>query len=220
MIDLLIRRELRNTLRDPQTIFQPLLFFALTICLFPIVLGIEGDSLAKSAPAAVWIALLFACLLAAGNLFEQDYANGILTQDVLHLPDLWLLIIAKILAAWTCFVMPLLIMLPLMGALLNITPARLPGIAAQTALGSLSLLAIATLGAVLTLNRKRTVFLQFLITVPLYLPTLIIGSNATHNLLIGLPVAGEYALLGAIALFSGLSIVPFSTLALRNQALP
>ena len=220
MLDSLIRRELGNTLRAPQTIFQPFLFFALTICLFPIALGTDSSSLSDSAPAALWIALLFACLLASGTLFEADYADGILAQDVIHLPDLWLLIVAKILAAWVSFVVPFLILLPLMAALFNIPFQLLPGIATQTALGSFSLLAIATLGAVLTLSRKRAVFLKFLIVVPFYLPLLIIATTATRNLLIGLPVGGESALLGAFALFSGLSIVPFSTLALRTQPLP
>ena len=219
MFDLLIRRELRNHLRDPQRLFQPPLFFVLTICLFPIALGMDANLLLQSAPAALWVPLMLSCLLAAANLFEEDYANGMLAQDAIHLPDLWLLVLAKVLAVWLSFFLPFAILLPLTGTILGIALTRLPEIAAQTALGSFSFSMIATLGAVLTLNRRGNTFLQFLIVIPFYLPLLMIASNATRNLLIGLPVSGERALLGAFALFSALSVIPFSSLALRTQSL-
>ena len=65
MLSLLIRRELRASLRNPQILLQPVLFFTLTICLFPLASGADNEALARIAPAALWIALLLAALLAA-----------------------------------------------------------------------------------------------------------------------------------------------------------
>lgn len=216
----LIYRELRTAWREPQAIFQPIIFFAITISLFPIALGADSNTLQNSAPAALWLALLLASMLAASSLFAEDFADGTLSQDVIHLSDLWLAIIAKVCAAWLTFLLPLLILLPLFCLMLHIPMTALPAVALETALGSFALLMIGTLGAVLTLNKGKSTFLQFLIVVPLYFPILILGTTATAHLLHGFSISGELALLAAFSLFALISIVPFATLALRYQPLP
>ena len=220
MLAILIRRELHTGLRNPQTILQPLLFYTLTIILFPLATGADNDTLIRTAPAALWIALLLAALLAGEQLFAADYADGTLSQDCLHLPDLWLLLPAKLAAAWLRFTLPLLAILPLLALMLHIPAAHLPTTAALLALGSLPLLLIGALGAVLTLAHTHGTFLRFLIVVPLYIPVLIIGVTAGHDDLLGLAIGGHYALLGAFALFACITIIPFATLALKAQPLP
>ena len=98
MLSLLIRRELRASLRSPHTLLQPVLFFTLTICLFPLASGADNEALARIAPAALWIALLLAALLASEQLFAEDYADGTLSQDRIHLHELWQLLAAKLAA--------------------------------------------------------------------------------------------------------------------------
>lgn len=220
MLTILIRRELHTSLRNPQTILQPLLFYTLTIILFPLASGADNDTLLRTAPAALWIALLLAALLAGEQLFAADYADGTLSQDRIHLPDLWLLLPAKLTAAWLRFTLPLLAMLPLLALMLHIPAANIPATAALLALGSLPLLLIGALGAVLTLTQTHGTFLRFLIVVPLYIPVLIIGVTAGHDNLLGLTIGGHYALLGAFSLFALITIIPFATLALKAQHLP
>ena len=220
MLATLIRRELHTSLRNPQTILQPLLFYTLTIILFPLASGADNDTLLRIAPAALWIALLLAALLAGEQLFAADYADGTLSQDRLHLPDLWLLLPAKLAAAWLRFTLLLLAILPLLALMLHIPAANIPATAALLALGSLPLLLIGALGAVLTLAQTHGTFLRFLIVVPLYIPILIIGVTAGHDNLLGLAIGGHYALLGAFSLFALITIIPFATLALKAQHLP
>lgn len=220
IIKALIARELLNTWRNPQAILQPLLFFILTICLFPIALGADNASLSKIAPAALWIALLLAALLASEQLFYTDYQAGTLSQDIIHLEDTWLLLLAKLIAAWLRFALPLIVCLPLIILLLHIPLHALGLISALMMLGSFCLLLIGMIGAALTLSQSQSTFLVFLIVVPLYLPLLIIGVSATQDGLLGLPVSGFFALLGAFSLFSLITIVPFSLLAIKAQALP
>lgn len=215
----LLTRELLVTWRNPQLIFQPLLFFVLTLCLFPIALGADNNTLAHIAPAALWIALLLAALLAGEQLFASDYQDGTLSQDALHIP-LWQLVAVKIAAAWLRFVLPLLLALPLIAIMLHLPFARLPLTAALLAIGSLALLLIAGIGAALTLGQTQATFLRYLIVIPLYLPVLIIGVTASADHFMGLPVHGHTALLAAFALFSLIGMIPFTALALRTQALP
>ena len=220
MLTLLIARELRASLRNPHTLLQPVLFFILTLCLFPLAGGADNDTLLRIAPAALWIALLFAALLASEQLFADDYADGTLSQDRLHLDDLWLLLAAKLIAAWLRFTLPLLAVLPLLALMLHIPAGKLPAVAALLALGSLPLLLIGTLGAVLTLAQSHGTFLRFLIVVPLYIPVLIIGVTACSDVLLGLAIHGHYALLGAFNLFALITLLPFGSLAIKAQSLP
>ena len=215
----LLIRELLVTWRNPQLIFQPLLFFILTLCLFPIALGTDSNTLSHIAPAAVWIALLLAALLAGEQLFAADYQDGTLSQDALHIA-LWQLVIIKIAAAWLRFVLPLLLALPLVAVMLHIPAARLPMTAALLAIGSLALLLIAAIGAALTLAQSQATFLRYLIVIPLYLPVLIIGVTASADHFMGLPIHGHAALLAAFTLFSLIGMVPFTALAIRAQSLP
>ena len=144
MLSLLIRRELRASLRSPHTLLQPVLFFTLTICLFPLASGADNEALARIAPAALWIALLLAALLASEQLFAEDYADGTLSQDRIHLHELWQLLAAKLAAAWLRFTLPLLAVLPLLALMLHIPATKLPARAALLALGSLPLLLVGT----------------------------------------------------------------------------
>ncbi|MDO4644133.1 MAG: heme exporter protein CcmB [Cardiobacteriaceae bacterium] len=220
MLNLLIRREIRNNLRNPQSILQPVLFFILTICLFPLAIGADNDALTHIASAALWIVLLLAALLASEQLFNEDYADGTLSQDYIHLDEFWQLLLAKLITAWLRFALPLLAALPILALMLHIPINHWFSIAGLLALGSLPLLLIGMLGAVLTLAQNHSTFLRFLIVVPLYIPILIIGVIATHDTLLSLSIKGHYALLGAFTLFSLITVLPFSTLALKVQNLP
>lgn len=216
---LLIQRELLGHWRNPQSILQPILFFALTLCLFPIALGADNASLQQISPAALWIVLLLSTLLGAEKIFRLDYETGILAQDRLHFSELWLTVLSKIIAAWLQFILPLLLILPILALLLHLSYHHLPIIALLLTMGSFCLLLIGTMGAALTLSGTQSTFLLFLIVVPFYIPTLIIGVTATHDALIGLSIQAQIALLGAILFFSLITVLPFSALAIRNQSL-
>ena len=213
----LLRREALSARRNHQALLQPLVLYALLVCLFPLALGADEDSLVKLAPAALWLPLLLATVLAAEQLLAADRACGQLSQDVLHL-ELWLLLLAKIIIAWLRLVLPLLL-LPLLSLLLHLPPARLPGLLALLTLASLALLSLAAIGASLTLGAARATFLQLLIVLPLQIPLLLLGVMASRDYLHGLAIGGYYALLGALALFSLLCALPFGSLALRSHSL-
>ncbi len=214
----LLRREALSARRNHQALLQPLVLYALLVCLFPLALGADEDSLVKLAPAALWLPLLLATVLAAEQLLAADRACGQLSQDVLHL-ELWLLLLAKIIIAWLRLVLPLLLLLPLLSLLLHLPPARLPGLLALLTLASLALLSLAAIGASLTLGAARATFLQLLIVLPLQIPLLLLGVMASRDYLHGLAIGGYYALLGALALFSLLCALPFGSLALRSHSL-
>lgn len=214
-----LKREQLNLWRQPQMVLQPLFLYILMLILFPLALGSDNQSLANLAPAALWLPLLFAVLLASEQLYQQDYANAVLSQDVL-LDDLWLLVLAKILMAWLRLLLPLLLLLPLFALLLHLSWAQLPHLALIMLLGSASLLPIASMGAALTLGQNQQTLLRFLIILPLNVPILIFAVVASRDALLGLNVSGHEALLAALSLFSFLCAIPFTCFGLRSHILP
>lgn len=220
MLTHLIKRELKNTLRKPQQIIQPIIFYSLTLCLFPLALGADKNSLQTITPAALWISLLLATLLATQTLFQEDYEDGTLSQDIIHIDPLSLGIASKISIAWLRFILPLYLIMPLFCLMFHIPLQKLPVLLLLLSLGSASLFFIGAIGAAITLSESQQNFLLFLIVLPFYFPALIIGVKATQDALIGLPSSGTSALLGALMLFSLLLSLPFTALALRAQNLP
>lgn len=216
----LLHRELLLTWRNLHSLLQPLLFFALTTLLYPIALGTDAESLRRSAPAALWLSLTFATLLASESLYHQDYQDGTLSQDRLSPTPLWISLSAKLLAAWLRFILPLLLILPLLALMLRLPFNNLATTGILLSLSSASLLLIASIGATLTLHPTHPIFLRYLIVLPLYIPTLIVAISAHRHSLSGLAINGYYALLSALAIFSALLAIPFSALAIKNQPLP
>lgn len=219
MLNNIIYREILTTLRNTHILLQPLLFFILTLLLFPIALGADNNTLRQTAPAALWIALLLASLLAAGQLFQHDFDDGTLAQDCIHFQEFWLVILAKLLTIWLRFILPLLLTLPLLALMFHIPLQHLPKIALLLFCGSFTLLLLGGVGAALTLTQNHNSFLLFLITLPFYIPALIIGATATHDAVLGLSIDGQLALLTALMLFTILTALPFTTLAIKSQSL-
>lgn len=213
-------RELLTSWRNLQNAIQPLIFFMFTLMLFPISIGSDADSLNTIAPAAIYLSLIFAILLASEQLYHNDYNDGTLSQDCLSKIDLHLIILIKIIAVWLRFILPLILISPILLIMLNISLNNLIASIALLLLSSLSLLFLASIGASLTLIQNNNAFLRFLITLPFYIPILIIAITAQKNQLNQLDISGYYALLTALLLFSGLISLTFTVLAIKNQPLP
>ena len=99
----------------------------LVVTLLPLGLGPDLNLLSRIAPGVLWIALLLAALLSLPRMFEADDEDGSL--DVLatgRLP-LELAAAAKALAHWISTGIPLALMAPVLGLLLNLEHRGLSG---------------------------------------------------------------------------------------------
>ena len=215
----LLQREFLIHLRNISQIIWSLVFFILTLCLFPLALGADKKLLLEVAPAALWITLILAILPASENLLKEDYNDGSLSQDYIHI-DLYLVLIAKIFVSWLKFIIPIILVLPLATLFLNLSLIQLPIISLQIIIGSLGLFLLGSLASTLILSGTENRFLLFLIVMPFFIPLLIFGVSATKDLILELPYLAKMAILLALSLFYILIILPFSVLAIKSQNLP
>ena len=100
-------------------------------------------------------------------------------------------------------------MAPLAGLSLGVPSAALLGIIAPIALGTLVLSLIGAIGAALTLGVRRSGVLLTLLTLPLAMPVLIFGAQATDSAIRGVSFAAPLYLLGAMAVL-GITLAPLA----------
>jgi heme exporter protein B len=166
----------------------------------PLGLGPDLNLLARIAAGILWIALLLAALLSLNRIFEADYEDG--TLDVLatgHLP-LELVATAKSLAHWLTTGIPLALLAPVLGILLNLDLASYPILVGTTLVGTPAVSFLGAIGAALTVKARRGGLLLALVVLPLYVPTLIFGISAVSAAAGPAGMGAAFLILAAISL--------------------
>ncbi len=199
----LLKRDLLLQARDGGAVGTALGFFLVVVTLMPLGLGPDLNLLSRIAPGVLWIALLLAALLSLPRIFEADDEDGSL--EVLATGDLPLELAAaaKSLAHWISTGIPLALLAPVLGILLNLELAAYPVLVATMLAGTPAVSFLGAIGAALTLRARRGGLLLALLVLPLYVPTLIFGITAMAAATGG-PGGFEasFLILVAISLFS------------------
>jgi heme exporter protein B len=116
------------------------------------------------------------------------------------------------LAHWLTTGLPLTLMAPLLGVLLNLPVAGYVWLLVSLALGTPALSVIGTFGAALTVGLRRGGLLLSLLVLPLYVPTLIFGAEVARRGAEGMPVVTPLAFLAGISLACA-ALIPFAAAA-------
>lgn len=204
-----LKRDLMLAYRKKSDLFNPLIFFLMVATLFPLGVSPEPDFLAEVAPGVVWVAALLATLLSMDSLFRSDFEDGTLEQTLLSPQPLFIVVLAKVLAHWMMSGLPLTLLAPLLGVMLFLPAEGMSGLMLSLLIGTPTLSLIGAIGAALTVGLRKGGVLISLLVLPLYIPVLIFGTSAVQAAVTGLPLAGFFALLGAI-LALGLVMAPLA----------
>lgn len=174
----LVARDLKLAFRQGGGAGNALGFLLAVIVLVPFGIGPDQALLQRIAPGVLWIALLLSVLLSADRVFQADYEDGSLELLTMGPVLTELVVLAKAAAHWLTSGLPLAVLAPLLGFLLNLEPRTVPVLLAAMLLGSLGLSLLATLGAAVTVGLRRGGLIVSLIILPLYVPLLIFGVAA------------------------------------------
>jgi heme exporter protein B len=214
----LLGRDLRLAVHEGSAIGAALGFYLIVVAMLPLSVGPDLALLSRIAPGLLWLALLLSALLSLGRLFETDFEDGSL--DIMATAPLPLeaVVAAKGLAHWLSTAVPLALLAPVLGVMLNLDLAAVPPLVATMLIGTPAISFIGTIGAALTLRSRRGGLLIALLVLPLYVPTLIFGISAINALLLG-PAGGGASLLILAALsLASLVLAPIAAAAaLRAQ---
>ncbi|HCY47387.1 MAG TPA: heme exporter protein CcmB [Alphaproteobacteria bacterium] len=195
----------------------PLSFFVITVILVPFVVGPEPGILTRIAGGTVWVAALLAVLLTLDRLYQADRDDGSLDHLVMSGLPLELLVLAKCIAHWLAFTLPVIIMAPLMGLLLQLPLEGHVALVLGLLVGSPALTFLGSAGAALVVSIRRGGLLLALLVLPLYIPVLIFGASAVEASLLNRSMSDPLMLLTAFSLLSAFIGVVGSSLALRLE---
>jgi heme exporter protein B len=213
----LVRRDLRLSVRQGGALGTALGFYMIVVTLLPLGLGADLNLLSRIAPGVLWIALLLSALLSLPRVFGADYEDGSL--DILATGPLPLELVAaaKALAHWISTGIPLTLMAPVLGILLNLEIGAYPMLVATMLVGTPAVSFIGAVGAALTLRAHRGGLLIALLVLPLYVPTLVFGMATISALLGPGGVSSPLLILTAISLMAVILGPIAAAAALRAQ---
>lgn len=214
----LLARDLKLSLRAGTDATTAVMFFVVTVVMFPLAIGPEATLLSRIAAGIIWVAALLASLLSLERLFANDYEDGSLDLLALSPLPLEACALAKVAAHWLVTGLPLIAAAPLLALLMDMPAAGFGVLVLSLALGTPSLSLIGAAGAALTLGARRGGVLLSLLVLPLFVPVLIFGATAVEASLTGTSAQPHLLLLAGI-LAAALPLAPIAAAAAIRQAL-
>ncbi len=210
-----LKRDLKIALRNPASILNPLLFFVISVALFPLAISPESAILAQIAAGVIWVASMLATLLSLSALFHDDFEHGVLEQMVISPHSLSLIMLAKTTAHWLLTGVPIILLAPLLGTFLFLDNDSIGVLMLTLLLATPSLSLIGTMGSSLVVSVKNSGILLSLLVLPLYIPILIFASGAVAQHQLTLSISGQLYFLASILLLSLMSAPFVSALAVK-----
>jgi heme exporter protein B len=208
----LLTRDLRLALRLGGGGGIGVAFFVLAVVLIPLGVGREAATLARIAGGVLWIAALLAALLSLDRIFQADFEDGSLDQLMLSPLALEQVTLAKAIAHWLTTGLPMTLIAPVLGVMLQLPDGALPVLIASMAIGTPALSLIGAVGAAITVGVRRGGLLLSILVLPLYIPTLMFGARAVELALLDLSPWPTLGMLAALTLFSA-ALTPFAAAA-------
>lgn len=213
----IVRRDLRLALRQGSDSVMVVMFFILTVVLFPFGIGPEGNILARVASGVIFVAALLASMLSLERLFQTDYEDGSLELLALSPVPMEVIVLGKVCAHWLTTGLPLMIASPLLAILMNMDEKGFTMLMLALALATPALSLIGAIGAALVLGSRRGGVLISLLVLPLFVPVLIFGVGLIEAAIGGFAVKSQILVLSAI-LFACLAFCPFAAAAAVRQS--
>ena len=198
----IIRRDLSLVMRQGSDAFVVLIFFIVTVTLFP--LGVSPDPLILQnlASGIVWVGALLAAMLSLDRLFQTDYDDGSLELLVLSPYPLEIVVLCKCFVHWLTTGLPIMVISPVLALMLNIKTGAFLYLITSMALGTPVISLLGAVGAALVLGSRRSGVLIALLIIPLTIPILLFGVGAIQAATEGYSASSPLMFLGAFLLFS------------------
>lgn len=213
----LILRDMRLSVRVGGGALMGALFYFIVVSMIPFAIGPDLNLLARIGPAMLWIGALLSTLLALDRLFASDHDDGSLDLLTMSGLPLELTVAAKAIAHWLTTALPLVVITPVLGLMLNVELSAMGYVALTLLAGTPSLTFIGLIGAALSVTLRRGGLLMAILVLPLTVPVLIFGVAAANAAIVGpAPFGPPFTILCALSLASFV-LGPFAAAAALRQ---
>ncbi|RJE88060.1 heme exporter protein CcmB [Paracoccus onubensis] len=177
----LLKRDLTLATRAGGGFGLAVAFFLILCALVPFGVGPDSEALRPIAPGILWVGALLSSLLSLDRIFALDHEDGSL--DLLATAPIPLegVVAVKALAHWITTGLPLVVAAPVFGLLLHLPGGAVSWLILSLLIGTPALSMLGAFGAGVTVGLRRGGLLLSLLVLPLYIPTLIFGTEVTRR---------------------------------------
>lgn len=182
------RKDALAELRGKHATTSTLFFAAVVLLLFGFALGPDTRKLTEAAPGLLWLAIVFAGLLAVGRLHVVETDDGALEQLALYPIDRRAIYAGKAISGLAAMLVLGAVLLPVVAILYGIDLAGAwPALVATLLLGCIGFAAVGTFYAGVTVRMRAREVMLPLLMLPVIAPLLLAAVKGTTAALGGDP---------------------------------
>ena len=191
----LIITDIKISLRKKNESIISILFFLFSILIAPLIFQGDQEILKRFLIGIIWFLTLLTIIFSVEKLFENDYEDGILDQIYISGIPLETIFLSKSLSIWIITCLPIIILSPLLLLLFNLQTEKLINVFTSLLIGTPILCMIGAVTSALVLGFNKGSSIISLITLPLYIPILIFGIEASNSEVIFNQISQEFKIL-------------------------
>ena len=195
----ILKKEFLIYSRKSSSFISPVVFFLISISLYPIGISNDPDILKNLAPGLIWITVLLSTLISFQNIFSEDYEDGSIELLLASGQNLSLIVLIKIFMNWIFSCLPIIILSVLSVFLLYFPQEGLKPLIISLLIGTPTICLFGALAGALSLGKNSITGPALML--PLSLPVLILGTQAINYSLNGINFSSNIYLLSAILVF-------------------
>ena len=195
----ILKKEFLIYSRKSSSFISPVVFFLISISLYPIGISNDPDILKNLAPGLIWITVLLSTLISFQNIFSEDYEDGSIELLLASGQNLSLIVLIKIFVNWIFSCLPIIILSVLSVFLLYLPQEGLTPLIISLLIGTPTICLFGALAGALSLGKNSITGPALML--PLSLPVLILGTQAINYSLNGINFSSNILLLTAMLIF-------------------
>ena len=195
----IFQKEILIYSRKSSSFISPVVFFLISISLYPIGISNDPEILKNLAPGLIWITVLLSTLISFQNIFSEDYDDGSIELLLASGQNISLIVLIKIFVNWVFSCLPIIILSVLSVFLLYFPQEGLKPLIISLLIGTPTICLFGALAGALSLGKNSITGPALML--PLSLPVLILGTQAINYSLNGINFSSNILLLTAILVF-------------------
>jgi heme exporter protein B len=177
----LLEREINLSIKNHSVLFSFSVFFVISLLIFVFAFGPNLDDIPNLYTPVVWVVLLFSIMLISDNFIHNDYLDGSLKELQFLGYNEELILSCKSIVMWGIIILPTLFLIPICSLFLNFKLLDLPNLLINILLASPSLILIALVSSLFSIQLKRNRILQFVIIFPFFVPIIIFSTSINNS---------------------------------------
>ena len=185
--------------RKSASFVSPIVFFLISISLYPIAISSDPEVLSNLAPGLIWITVLLSTLISFQNIFTEDFEDGSIEILLSTNVNLSMIVLVKVLVNWIFSCLPIIFLSIFSIFLLYLPQEGIQSVILSLLVGTPTICLFGALSGALSLGKNSITGPALML--PLSLPILIVGTQSISFSLNELNFYGNILLLSAAFIF-------------------